>query len=148
MVFVGGSDGQIKEYFDLAQKEEVEGRCIFVKKQPFEKVVQYEMAMDALVIPYPNQPHFRDYGFPLKVWEYMAAGRPIIYSNLMIIAEVLEGKGVAFEPDDPASLATAVLNVFQNRESAEEVANRNSKDAINYTWKTRAIKIIDFINKK
>ncbi len=88
MAFVGGSEKELKDYEQMAAAHGVAERCMFVRKQPFAGVVEYELAMDALVIPYPDQPHFREWGFPMKVWEYMAAGRPILYSNLALIAEV------------------------------------------------------------
>lgn len=147
MVFVGGSQQHIDEYMKLAEKENVVRRCIFVEKQPFEKVVEYELAMDILVIPYPDKHHFRDYGFPMKVWEYMASGRPIVYSNLEIIGEVLEKGGVPFQPDDAHSLAHAVSSIFQNVESAEKIAKENPKDVQLYTWKARSENIINFICK-
>src|SRR3989344_2252496 len=136
MVFVGGSKELIGEYENLAEKLGVLQRCIFVEKQKFEKVIEYDLAMDVLVIPYPDRPHFRDYGFPMKIWEYMAAGRPIIYSNLPIIAEVLGGKAVAFEPDNPNSLADAILSV---RDGKFEPAGEP------YTWQNRAKNILNFI---
>ena len=65
----------------------------------------YEQASDALVIPYPDKPHFRLYGFPMKVYEYMASQRPIIYSKLELVEEVLSDCGYGFTPDDPIDLA-------------------------------------------
>ncbi len=138
MVFVGGSKQHIDEYMTLAKEENVEDKCIFVEKQSFEKVVEYELAMDILVIPYPDKHHFRDYGFPMKVWEYMASGRPIVYSDLEIIGEVLKGRATSFHPDDAHSLAKAVLSVYKNVELAEGIAKQNSKDVEAYTWKARA----------
>ncbi len=135
-VFVGGSRAEIAHYQSLAETLEVSGKCLFVEKQPFEKVVQYEMSMDVLVIPYPDEPHFRDYGFPLKVWEYMAAKRPIVYSDLQIISEVLYGKGVPFTPGNPESLANAILSVQKSRPSVSYEP---------YTWQDRAGAIINFI---
>lgn len=148
MAFVGGLKQDIDEYALLAKKEKVEGRCIFVERQrSFEKVVRYEMAMDALVIPYPNEKHFRDYGFPMKVWEYMASGRPIVYSDLEIIAEVLDGKAVRFKADDPWALTGAIMSVYNGRDSAEKAARQNSLDVRAYTWEARAANIIRFIIK-
>lgn len=147
MVFVGGSKQHIDEYMKLAEEENVAQRCIFVEKQPFENVVEYELAMDILVIPYPDKHHFRDYGFPMKVWEYMASGRPIVYSDLEIIGEVLERKGIPFQPDDARSLAHAVLSVFQDVESTERTAKENSRDVQLYTWRARAENIINFIRR-
>jgi len=148
MVFVGGSKEQINEYKTLAKKENVGKRCIFVEKQkPFEKIVEYMMAMDVLVIPYPDKHHFRDYGFPMKVWEYMASGRPIIYSNLEIIGEILEGRGTHFQPDNASSLADAVMQVFEDTATAEKNATRNIRDVQAYTWRARAERILTFIQK-
>ena len=147
IVFVGGSKQHISEYMVFAKEICVEDRCIFVEKQPFEKVVEYELAMDILVIPYPDKHHFRDYGFPMKVWEYMASGRPIVYSNLEIIAEVLGGRGIPFQPDDERGLAHSILSVFNDMEPAEKVARENPNIVQLYTWKARAENIINFIRK-
>jgi len=146
MVFVGGTEDYIKEYADLAKELSVENRCIFVKYQPFKKVVEYELAIDVLVIPYPDKHHFRDYGFPMKVWEYMSSGRPIIYSDLEIMREVLGGRGVSFRPDDPRSLVGAVSAVHRDIRQVEKIAARNIEDVGAYTWLARARNIIAFIS--
>lgn len=146
MVFVGGTKQHINEYMILAKEKNVENRCIFIKKQPFEKVVEYELAMDILAIPYPDKHHFRDYGFPMKVWEYMASGRPIVYSNLEIIGEVLGGRAVPFQPDGVSSLANAILSIYQDMGSAQRVAKQNPKSVLAYTWKARAENILNFIH--
>lgn len=146
MVFVGGSKAYIDEYINMAKEVDVENRCIFVEKQSFEKVIEYELAMDILVIPYPDKHHFRDYGFPMKVWEYMASERPIIYSNLEIMSEVLGERATSFESDDASSLARAILSIYKNMEGAEEKAKKNSKGVQSYTWEARAKNILNFIH--
>lgn len=146
MVFVGGSEKQIDEYKVLATGLNVEHRCIFVEKQkPFEKVVEYMSAMDILVIPYPDKHHFRDYGFPMKVWEYMASGRPIVYSDLEIIGEILRGRGTPFQPDSPSSLAATVMTVLDDSAAAEARAAQNTKEVRAYSWRARAEHILTFI---
>ena len=144
-VFVGGSEREIAEYQAFARKRGVAERAIFVRRQPFEKVVEYERAMDALVIPYPDKPHFREYGFPMKVWEYMAAGRPIIYSNLELIGEALAGRAHPFIPDSAQDLARVVEAVRREWEVAERVAAGNPREVLAYTWDARVKNIVDFI---
>lgn len=146
MVFVGGSKEHIDGYRTLTREINVENKCIFIQKQPFEKVVEYELAMDVLAIPYPDKHHFRNYGFPMKVWEYMASGNPIIYSNLEIMAEVLDRRAVRFHPDDASSFADAVMSIYQDTKSAEEIAKQNTASIQAYTWEARAKNILDFIN--
>ncbi|MEK7109463.1 MAG: glycosyltransferase family 4 protein [Patescibacteria group bacterium] len=147
MVFVGGRKDEIAEYKESARKHGVEAGCFFVEKQPFEKLVAYQTAMDVLVIPYPDKPHFRDYGFPMKVWEYMASGRPVVYSNLAIIREILGGRGEAFEPGSAASLAASIQAVWQNKERAGQRAAQNSLAVKAYTWEARAKNMVAFMQK-
>ena len=147
MVFVGGSPSELEEYRAFSRERGAFERCHFVPRQPFSKVVEYECALDVLVIPYPDKRHFREYGFPMKVWEYLAAGRPIVYSNLELIAEVLEGRATSFPPEDAPGLARALTEVFEHKEAAESAAAKNPAEVLSYTWEVRAKNIIDFVQR-
>lgn len=146
VVLVGGTHAELPHYHALAEHLGVSDRCVLIPKQPFDQVIAYERAMDVLVIPYPDQPHFRDYGFPMKVWEYLAAGRPIVYSNLAIIAEVLKDRGVPFAPDSAESLAQSLGKVLNNRAAEETRAAHNPDVLASATWDARAGAIINFIS--
>src|SRR5947207_7501235 len=101
MVFVGGIDNkEIEEYRQIAIDLKVEDRTLFLLAVKSFEVPAYEQAMDMLVIPYPDKPHFREYGFPMKIYEYMFSGQPILYSDLPIIDEMLFDCGVSFKTDD------------------------------------------------
>ena len=145
MVFVGGNEGEIREYRALAAREGVVDRCVFVRRQPFNAVVEYERAMDVLVIPYPDRPHFREWGFPMKVWEYMAAGRPVVYSDLELMGEILEGRARAFTPDDPVALARAVIDMRDHWSEVEHTADENRHAVRAYTWDARARAMLAYI---
>ena len=84
----------------------------------------------------------------MKVWEYMSAGRPILYSNLEIIREVLEERGTFFQPDNAADFAKAVLSMYRDKETTERIATQNPKEVQAYTWDARAAHILDFIQAK
>ena len=53
---------------------------------------------------------------PIKLFEYMAAERPIVASNLPSLREILRDQenAVLFEPDKPSSLARAIKNLASN----------------------------------
>jgi glycosyltransferase involved in cell wall biosynthesis len=67
--------------------------------------------MDVAVAPYPAMEGF--YFSPLKVYEYLAAGLPLVASRVGDLPTVLDhGRlGVLVEPDDPAGLASAVAQL-------------------------------------
>ena len=148
MAFVGGRNDEIEEYSRFAEKAGVADRVIFVPIVPAEKIPLYEKAMDMLVIPYPDKPHFRDYGFPMKTYEYMASRRPILYSDLPIISEVLGDCAASFKPGDAGDLAEKILHLKNNPAEGENLANKAHVKVANYTWDKRAENIIAFLEQR
>lgn len=142
MVFVGGRPGEIEAYRRFAAQEGVVERCIFIPAVPSGEVPVWERVMDVLVIPYPDERHFRDYGFPMKAYEYMASGRPIVYSDLPIIREVLNDCAIAFIPGDAADFA-AKINAIQHSPSSYNglVAVARAK-VERFSWRERALAIV------
>lgn len=71
-------------------------------------------SMDAAVAPYPRDANF--YFSPLKVYEYMAAGLPVVASRVGQVAQILEADvtGLLCEPGDAAALAGAIQRLRQD----------------------------------
>lgn len=68
-------------------------------------------AMDIAVAPYPQLPDF--YFSPLKIYEYLAAGLPVVASDIGPCAEILDGGalGVLVTPGDATELAAALAGL-------------------------------------
>ena len=146
MVFVGGEELEIKEYKNLTNRLNVPTQCIFINYQPYLKVVKYIKAMDALVIPFPNLPHYAFYTSPLKLFEYMASGRPIIASDLPALREVLNDKNsLFFKPDNAADLAHAIKMLKSSQMLGYHLSQQALADVKRHTWHNRAKNIIDFM---
>lgn len=142
MVFVGGKPQEIEEYENEARRLNVLDRTIFIPIQPFRNVVMYEKAMDTLVIPYPDKPHFRSYGFPMKIYEYMASRVPIIYTQLELLEEVVSDCAYGISPDSPKDLAKAISSIQSQPEEAEKIAEKAFLKTQEYTWKKKARSIL------
>ena len=108
----------------------------FEERKNFQEVNLYEQASDVLVIPYPDKPHFRLYGFPMKVYEYIVARVPIIYSKLELTEEVLSDCGYGFVPDDPKDLAEKIKQAILKKDSDGKTKIAYEK-VRNYTWQKR-----------
>ncbi len=98
-------------------------------------------AADVLVLPNSAQaPISREYTSPLKLFEYMAAGRPIVASDLPSLREVLtHGRNAwLIRPDDPAALAGALCTVRDDPALGNRLATQARADVAAYTWEGRA----------
>jgi glycosyltransferase involved in cell wall biosynthesis len=76
----------------------------------------------------------------LKLFEYMASGRPIVASDLPSIREVLthERNALLADPGDPAAFVAAVTRLQREPELAGRLAARARIDVADYTWDRRA----------
>lgn len=76
-----------------------------------EKMPAELAAMDVAVAPYPQLPDF--YFSPLKIYEYLAAGLPVVASDIGPCADILDGGdlGVLVAPGDVSSLAVALAGL-------------------------------------
>lgn len=75
---------------------------------------------------------YANYGFPIKLAEYMATGRPVISTDVSdISADMERGKDlVAIEPDDSAQLHQAILERYRAYEHHEEMGDKGHKKAV------------------
>jgi glycosyltransferase involved in cell wall biosynthesis len=92
-----------------------------------------------LVLPNPASAISTRFTSPLKLFEYMAAGRPIVASDLPAITEVLrhEKNALLVAPGDPAALAAAVRRLLNDRALADRLAQAALVDAGEYSWDRR-----------
>ncbi len=146
MVFVGGKESEIKDYKNVAARFNVSGRCVFIGYQPYAKMIKYIKAMDALAIPFPYNPHYAFYTSPLKLFEYMASGRPIIASDLPSLREILNDKNALFfKPDNADDFARAVKTLKGSDALGYHLSRQALADVKKYTWDARAQNILNFI---
>ncbi len=88
--------------------------------------------------------------YPNKVFDYMAAGRPVILAIDGVIREVVEGAhaGIAVPPGSPAKLAEAVLRLFEDSDLAKTMG-ANGRDEIERRFDRRLLarEFLDVIDR-
>ena len=98
------------------------------------------------VIPNLDSVTARRFTSPLKLFEAMASGRPIVASDLPAFQEVLvHGENALLvPPGDPESLARAIKNLLADPDLASRLTRRAFEDVKAYSWEQRARAIADF----
>ncbi len=96
-----------------------------------------------LVMPSTRTHRSERYTSPLKLFEYMAAGRPIVASNLSALREVLrhDDNALLVDPDSPQALADGIARLLGDTALADRLARRAHQDVADYGWETRALRL-------
>ncbi len=87
---------------------------------------------------------------PVKMFEYMAAGIPVIASDFPLWKEIVEGNnaGICVDPQNPDEIAKAINKIINNPELAETMGQNGRKLVeTNLNWATQEKKLIEFYNK-
>jgi glycosyltransferase involved in cell wall biosynthesis len=82
---------------------------------------------------------------PIKMFEYMCAGIPVIASNFPGFAEVVDGAkcGLLVDPGDPRAIAQAIEFVLTHPDEAEEMGERGREAVVTkYNWASEERKLI------
>lgn len=87
---------------------------------------------------------------PIKVLEYMAAGRPLIASNMPIVRELVreDVDALLFSPNDPDDLARQVLALLNDMELSKRLAESASERVLTkFTWHEAQKKLVKVYEK-
>jgi glycosyltransferase involved in cell wall biosynthesis len=143
-LWVGGQPEDVRRWQERLQAEGVENITLtgFVDNAVLPR---YQAAADVLLMPYATQiagsggGNSAQIASPMKMFEYMAAGRAIITSDLPVIHEVLnESKAVFCPPEDPAAWQEALKSLMADP-AKREALGAAAKEAVQaYTWTARA----------
>jgi glycosyltransferase involved in cell wall biosynthesis len=110
----------------------------------------YQLAADVLLLYYPSGIDLNEYRSPGKLFEYMAAARPIACVDLPVLREVLgDPPAAAMVPqDDPERFAAAIAGLLDDPAAADALARRALDQVAAFTWDERARQIIAFARER
>lgn len=110
------------------------------------RLADYLRACDALTVPFPPTHHLAYEASPLKLFEYMAAGVPIVASSLPALAEILvDGQNALLAPaGDQAAFAAALGRLAHSPALGDKLGSRAQHEAKSYQWPARAARILAF----
>jgi len=133
----------LKKASELLQGIEV----LVITGKPYVEIPIYLKAADILVLPNSARENISKlYTSPMKLFEYMASGVPIVASNLPSLREVIdESIAYLFTPDDSENLVKVIKEVLDNYAVAMKRAEKALEIVKNYSWQKRAELILSFI---
>jgi glycosyltransferase involved in cell wall biosynthesis len=119
-------------------------RCVGFR--PAHELPSFLLAADVLFIP-PTAAPLEQHGrtvLPMKVFSYLAAGRPILAGRLPDVAEVLiDGENARLvTPDAPDDAARALRTLLADSELCKRLSAAARRSAAELTWENRAHRLL------
>ncbi len=113
-----------------AQSSGLGERVTFHGWVDLEQVPTHLAAADLLVLPTLSE------GFPNVILEAMAAGLPVVVTNILGIPEIVDDgvNGLLVPPEDPAALAEAIEKLLGDPNLRERMGTANRAKAGGYAW--------------
>jgi glycosyltransferase involved in cell wall biosynthesis len=104
--------------------------------------------MDVATAPYPRAEGH--YFSPLKLYEYLAMGRPVVASRIGQTAQVLDGTDAALliPPGDPEALTAALLRVAQDAVLAARLARNAAREGRRHDWADNARAVVALVAQR
>ena len=113
----------------------------WLKWEEVKNLLQQVRAGLVLIQPEPRY----QVSYPIKMFEYMAAGLPVIASDFPLWREIIEEAkcGLLVDPNDPKAIANAIQFLMTNEQASQEMG-RCGREAIiqRYNWEQEESKML------
>jgi len=142
LMIIGDGDER-KSLEEMVIKLHLEKVVIFNGEIPNKDVPKYLVQGDVFVLPSLSE------GFPNVILEAMAAGLPIVSTNVNGLSEIIrnEENGYLVEPKNPQQLADKLLQILKNPIQSKKYSNNNIEKVEKYSWKN-VIKYLEDVYMK
>jgi len=134
-----GNGGPLEPFLkEFIESNHLEERVILTGFVAHEDVPTHISAMDIVLAPYPDLDFF--YYSPLKVFEYMSCGKPVISTNVGQVAEIIDhGRtGYLTPPDDIAAINENITKLIRDDKKRETMGKEAREEILKFhTWDKR-----------
>jgi glycosyltransferase involved in cell wall biosynthesis len=147
-LWIGGRPEIVSEWKQRLEESGV-SNTVLTGFVPNEKLPVYQAAGDILLMPYSkivagsSGGNIAGVNSPMKMFEYMAAGRAILTSDTPVLREVLnEGNAAFYIAEDIEDFKLKFTKLLQDKHYREMLSDRALIDVEQYSWRERMKKIL------
>jgi glycosyltransferase involved in cell wall biosynthesis len=125
------------------------GSARFAAPVPAHEVVRFAAGADVGIVPYRNTCLNNYLSLPNKLFEYLAAGLPVVASDFPELRGVVleHGVGETFDPEDAADIARAIRLVLDDPDRHVRLRDRARRAAEVYSWERERPKLLSVVER-
>ena len=146
-------DGDIQKkpvwLLELLNDSDIASKVELVPPVPYKDVTSEIDACDIVIQPAGLNLHASRYASPLKLFDYMARGKPIVAACVSSHLELLKDivNALIYKPGDPQDLARCVKELVEHPQQAQTIAQNAWEQCANYAYDVRAKRVLELIEQ-
>lgn len=129
--------GELSEQMKKLKRENM----MLLGAKPHHEIPKYLALSDILIAPFDDE-YFQSYDFwwnPVKLFEYMASGRPIVSYDYEEIRKIVRDGGLLAKPGDLDDFTDKLEQLIYDENLRKEIGRKGREIAVReYNWKLRA----------
>jgi glycosyltransferase involved in cell wall biosynthesis len=147
VVMAGGNESQVEAYRQLAREKQAPN-VKFLGYLPQKQLSSLLQAADILAHPHLSG-KAATFTSPLKLFDYMASGTPIVSTEIPPLLEFKSSKAIAgwCEPDNPRQFAQCLLQVLETHPRKVGGYTDNLDFVKQFSWESRIAKILSYVEE-
>jgi glycosyltransferase involved in cell wall biosynthesis len=139
LLLVGPAEAAVSDELERVTRHE---NVLWLGAKPYAELPRYVAAFDVALIPYVTNGYTASC-FPLKTFEYLAAGKPVVATGLPELAGMEPDVVLA---DGPAGLVEAIESALDER--SDDDRSRRMALAAQNTWETRVGRLVELVARQ
>ena len=159
--------GLVKAFEKLKKEQKIEHKLIIVGMKGWmyneilDQIAASEFSGDIILKDYISNENLRSWynqatafifpsfyeGFGFPIVEAFACGVPVVTSNTSSCGEIAGDAAILIDPCNPDEIAEAILNIINEKNTAEELRSKGLKKARLFSWDKCAGQVLNIFNK-
>jgi glycosyltransferase involved in cell wall biosynthesis len=140
-LLVGAGPGEA-EVVERAGRADLRGHVVCTGHVPHAEVPSLVGRFDVAVAPYLPVEDF--YFHPLKIVEYLAAGKPVIYPDQGDLSALVGAAGASYQPGSAPQLAERLAQLLGRAALRRELATHAAARGLRLDWSVIAERVLKF----
>ena len=139
VVIVGGAAKEVEHYRKKAERIGVGGRTHFTGHRPIGELGHYLGQADLLL-----SPRVTGMNTPMKIYSYLAAGKPVLATEIASHTQALDSTCAVLVPPDPPAMAAGLETLARDRALRRELGSAGRERAeTRYSRESFRKKVLD-----